>query len=354
MQAHVRSFPENAVRLLLEDPANLRDLMALAAGGLVRTIDFGAARPSRPDFVRSSHRRADVDLLFRAPLRTPPATDMPAAGTAVRVYVLVEHQSAPDRLMVLRVLADVVEILRSQVREWERRPRPRPRLALEPVLPVVLYTGPKRWDGVGSLVDLMPHGAAFAPHVPAFAPVFIATGALPDAALEAAPGAIGWALRLLAERRARPERFQRRFARAVERIAAALAGERGRLAAFFRYLVALVYHARGRTEHGVLLHRVERAVEADPGLAGEVSDMEQTMAEWLHEKGMKEGHEKGRQEGRLETARATLLRQLRARFGEVPATARRTIETTDDAARLDTWLDRVVTAERLEDVGIGG
>jgi hypothetical protein len=36
----------------------------------------------------------------------------------------------------------------------------------------------------------------------------------------------------------------------------------------------------------------------------------------------------------------------------VPKAVERVVNGTDDVARLDTWLDRVLTAETLEDVGI--
>ena len=70
-------------------------------------------------------------------------------------------------------------------------------------------------------------------------------------------------------------------------------------------------------------------------------------------KGREEGRAKGHEEGRVTEARSTLLRQLTRRFGEVPADLASIIESTHDLERLAGWLDQVVTAERLEDVGIG-
>ena len=49
----------------------------------------------------------------------------------------------------------------------------------------------------------------------------------------------------------------------------------------------------------------------------------------------------------------TLLRLLQRRFGEIPEDLVTIIEETKDQARLDGWLDQVVTVDRLEDVGIG-
>lgn len=50
-----------------------------------------------------------------------------------------------------------------------------------------------------------------------------------------------------------------------------------------------------------------------------------------------------------ETERRVLLRLLRQRFGELPAAVVARIEAAE-MPELDAWVDRVVTAARLEDV----
>ncbi len=63
--------------------------------------------------------------------------------------------------------------------------------------------------------------------------------------------------------------------------------------------------------------------------------------------------DKGHARGQLETARATLVRQLCVRFGELPDRIVATVQATTDLEQLNTWLDRVVTADTLEDISIG-
>ena len=77
--------------------------------------------------------------------------------------------------------------------------------------------------------------------------------------------------------------------------------------------------------------------------------MGKTIAEDLMEK----GHAKGHAQGQLENARTTLIRQLRVRFGDQPEETVAVIQTESDLERLSTWLDLVVTAESLENIGIG-
>lgn len=84
--------------------------------------------------------------------------------------------------------------------------------------------------------------------------------------------------------------------------------------------------------------------------------MGKTIAEALRDEGHTEGrvrgHAEGLIEGRVQNARDTLVRQLRKRFGEVPQDIADRIEGTSDLEQLTTWLDQVVTAESVEDMGI--
>ena len=83
-----------------------------------------------------------------------------------------------------------------------------------------------------------------------------------------------------------------------------------------------------------------------------VQELELTWADKLVEKGRKEGLTRGREEGVVEGSRGTLVRQLTAKFGELPEEAKTRIESMS-RAELDSLLDRVLTAETLEDLGLG-
>ena len=72
--------------------------------------------------------------------------------------------------------------------------------------------------------------------------------------------------------------------------------------------------------------------------------MGKTIADELKEEGMSQGM--------LRARRQTLIRLLGKRFGEIPEATIQAIETTPEAEELDRWLDNVVTAEKLSDVGI--
>ncbi len=88
---------------------------------------------------------------------------------------------------------------------------------------------------------------------------------------------------------------------------------------------------------------MENSVQ-DEATRREVTKMWKTGAEALMERG---AHQAG-----LLTRRQTLVRQLRKRFGKVPSAVVSVVEATEDVDQLDKWLDHLVTADTLEELGI--
>src|SRR5207302_11157169 len=89
----VRNFPENGPKLLLENAANDRDLLVLLREPHVHAIDFTALTVERTHFVKPDYAHVAVDLLLKAPFRHGSGK----AARSIFIYLLVEHQSRPER-----------------------------------------------------------------------------------------------------------------------------------------------------------------------------------------------------------------------------------------------------------------
>jgi hypothetical protein len=110
-----------------------------------------------------------------------------------------------------------------------------------------------------------------------------------------------------------------------------------------KQLGGLVYHEREGAEIRTLQEAIEVSVQTDPQRR-EMQTVKRTILDqWKDE---------GRAEEAICSRQQTLLRQLRVRFQRLPRTTTDVINATRDVAQLDVWLDRVVTAHTLEDVGI--
>jgi hypothetical protein len=61
----LHDFPDRAIRRLLEDPENLRDLIAAVLPDLVERFDFHQMQPVPKTFLLDDWRKRESDLLFR-------------------------------------------------------------------------------------------------------------------------------------------------------------------------------------------------------------------------------------------------------------------------------------------------
>ena len=84
----------------------------------------------------------------------------------------------------------------------------------------------------------------------------------------------------------------------------------------------------------------------------EAQEMELTWEDKVMEKGREKGLQEGRLAGVIEGKRETLKHQLTKKFGLLPQNTISRLESLESLEELDTFLDRVLTAESLVDMGI--
>jgi predicted transposase YdaD len=335
------------MKLLLENSWNVRDLLLLTREEVVELIDFDRLTLVPTTFVQRDYRHVESDVVLQAPVRRP-------AGQRRRkllIYILIEHQSEPDLLMPLRVLEYVVQIYKTQIRDWSKRHRSFAGIRLQPVLPVVFYTGIRPWDRIGSVADLVELRERFQGLIPALEPLYINLSAIEPGILESEGGFFGWVLRLVQQRRARLGEFKDLLAQVVDQLDTMPSDQRLRWLELLSYIQALVYHERERAEQPGLREIIEASVQRDE-FRQEVQTMRQTMADWLRQEGKKEGRKEGRKQGEVRALRRTLLQQLHARFGDVPEELLAAVQATRNVEQLEAWLGRIVTAATLEDMNL--
>jgi hypothetical protein len=180
-----RRFPENGMKLLLEDALNARDVLQLTTCRLVPLIQFDGLRRVQTTFVKRDYRHVECDVVFVAPFGRPRKSGKAAT---ILVYILIEHQSEPEELMPLRVLEYVTQMYTSQERQWRREHGTVSNMRFAPVLPVVFYTGSRRWENLGRLADLIEMGEQFGGLIPSLEPEFLNLSALAEDTLTTAGG----------------------------------------------------------------------------------------------------------------------------------------------------------------------
>jgi hypothetical protein len=344
----IREFNDRGTLWLLEDPANLRDLLRILEPALAERLDFARAQRVNRSFIPADLRKRESDLIFRMPFAT---SEKPSAE--VWVYVLLEHQSRPDPWMPLRLLFYMTHLWDLQRRESEAVPGERvgpPRL--HPVIPVVFYTGQEGWSTGLRLAELVAAPPELERLSPAWETLFPNLHRTPPESLTRFASAVGWALRTLQVEQAPLDAVEAALQEAFTGLEGLSEEHAGQWLRVTWYLVLLAFHRRPENEYTVLQERiVEYARQSKFHLREEMNLMARTMAEACVERGRAEGEARGRVVGEAEGLRRALRTFLTGRFDALPANVAAAIAVAD-ADTLDRWSLRAATAQTLDEVGI--
>lgn len=185
----IREFADRGTLWLLESPENLRGLLRLVAKDIADKLDFTRAERVNRSFIPEDLQKQEADLLYRIPFRD-------GRGEAL-VYLLLEHQSRPDLTMGLRLLSYMVEIWQAQVRAWKDARVPRSQWRLHPIIPLVFYTGRRKWRSDIGLAAMMEVPTALRTFLPTWETLFLKLRETPAEVLANAGTAVAWVLRAL-------------------------------------------------------------------------------------------------------------------------------------------------------------
>jgi predicted transposase/invertase (TIGR01784 family) len=309
------SEPENAVGLLraLVDPA------------VAAALDWSSLRVEAGSYVSQALRERRSDLLFSV-RRLGGARD-----DRIYLYVLVEHQSAPDAMMPVRFLEYMMGI-------WADFAKEHGPVLLPLIVPIVVYHGDRPWTArrlTDCLAMTPEQSVPLRAQIPDFELIVDDLSHLDDAKLRRRALTVRAKVALAALRDGRRAADDVLAAWFVE-IAQLLVDPTGLRA--FELLVR--YLASVRDDWDV----VERRWAKELGPAAEAVMMT-TAERW-----MKEGEARGRAEGKAEGRAESIFAVLRARRLDVAADVRSRVLACRDVAILDRWLEAAVTAASADDI----
>ncbi|MBI1929850.1 Rpn family recombination-promoting nuclease/putative transposase, partial [Candidatus Poribacteria bacterium] len=231
--------------------------------------------------------------------------------------------------------------------EWIEQKLPESQWRFRPILPIVFYTGSEKWETPLAISALMDLPRELEPFVPHYEALFLNLKETAPDELTRSEHPFGWVLRVLQKEEATQEEFVEALLKAIDYLETLPPEERGMWEKLMYYLFLLIYHRRDPSEQGRLLQHVHERVRAH-NRTEEVATMRQTMAQAL----IQEGRELGYVEAAIQTKQAVLMMQLRTKFGQLPPNIVERIQHISEADRLDTLLNRFVTANSLEEIEI--
>ena len=363
----IREFNDRGTLWLLEDPANLRGLLQIVAPELAARLDVSRAERVNRSFIPADLHKEESDLIFRIAYRA----DDTLAGTDMLIYLLLEHQSKPDPLMGLRLLAYLLQLWESQRRQAKDANVPASEVRLSLVVPVVFYTGTETWESVPGIADLMDIPPALLPFVPTWRTLFLNLRRTGPEQLTRSATAVGYALRVLQAEREPLATLEQVWEEALSGLEDLEEEQAGQWVRVMWYLAMLALHRRNREESPGLMQRVQERARASKFYErGETDIIMITLAqEW-------EARGEARGEARAQERMATLAQEweargeargearatqqatqqavetvLRSRFGAIPPSVTQALEAADVPTLL-IWLQRAAQAATLEEAGI--
>ncbi len=319
---------DHLVKYAFTDVEHARGVLASALPeSIASRVDFSSLCLQPGTFVDEHLQERCSDILYTARI----------AGREAFIYVLWEHKSEPDRFTPLQVMRYMLRIWDQHLASLAKKKRGEIR-KLPVIVPVVLHHGEDGWTAAVRFEELLDADeellAALGDHVLRFTLVLDDLGRQSDDALYARAATAFARLVLWALKNARSAGWLGGEIGPWKKLIATVVAERDgvrALAAVFRYIV----QANPTVERDVLRGLLPE--EGGP-------EVEEAVMNWF-EREVHAGEQRGEQRGE----RNLLLRQLRRRFGELPAAVVARIEAAE-VPELELWADRFVTASRLQDV----
>ena len=338
--AQIEHFPDRSFRRLLQDWEYVRGLVRIIAPYLEEFLDFSRITYQNRSFISKALRERESDVLLSVPFQE----DTDATDTdELLIYILIEHQSTVDKTMGFRLLSYMVQIWESQRREWETEKIPENERRLQPILPILLYTGERPWPTPVSLTTIMDVPEILERFVPSFDTLFLGVKETEAEALTQSGHPLGWLLRVLQkEHSEQPEEIREALTDAVSHLALIDEDFAPQVAEALRYFVQLIFHRRSLEERDTLVDIIRQHIQDDK----ELETMAQTTAEFLIEQGRAEG----RAEAKVEAKQEAVLKFLQLRFQDVPEVLSREISNIHNLTHLDTLLEQAMTVQSLEEI----
>lgn len=352
----IEHFSDRSIRWLLESSENVQWLLEKVASDKVERMDFSRLEQKSRSFIPDNLLEQESDLVFSIPFEDDSKTG------ELLIYILIEHQSTVDVSMGLRILLYIAHIFYAQRRRWLSENVPKSQWRLNPILPIVFYTGDRRWLEPITLenlfVDVPEEFSEFLPH---FKTLFFSVKDAASATLTESNHPFGWLMQVLQKEHASKAEIREALRDAVQHLNVLDVAEKEQWRQAINYLYLLIFHRRPTEEHDALRQLVQKEIH-EPSRREEGEAMAQTMAERLiqqgeaiglrrgEEIGLRRGEEIGQERGKIQAKRDVLLKLLHLRLESVPEAVRNQILTMESLDQLDSLIEKAATAQTLDDM----
>ncbi len=331
----VGHFADKSARWLFKKKEHLHGLVLILARELAEHLDFTQAKIENRSIVDDTLRDLVADMVFTVPFKDT------TEAAELTIYILIEHQSTVDHLMGFRLLSYMCQIWNGQLTEQKDAKIPRSKWRLRPILPIVFYTGTQQWKLPISLSAVMDIPEPMAPFVPTFEKLYLGVKNENIEKFIEVDHPFGMLMTVLQQENADETSMHKALSAALTHLET-LASENPELHRHaLLYLYFIVFFKRPEAEQTQLRQLIQSKTHDK-----EVQNIIMTGADAL----LQQGEIRGEKRGKIQAKREDLLKLLDIRIGAVPDTVIQRISRMRSLSRLDTLLEQVATAQKLDDI----
>ncbi|MDM8537087.1 Rpn family recombination-promoting nuclease/putative transposase [Desulfobacterales bacterium HSG17] len=286
---------------------------------IVKHIDFNRLELSNKSYVDEKLKEKHSDIVYKTTFK----------GMDTFLFILFEHQSTSDSMMVFRLLCYMVNI-------WKEYLDQNPDSKCLPVIfPAVLYNGKTRWNAEQTLGGLIKGHDVFSEYMPDFTYKVYDLGEYPDEMLMLGSKALSAMLHLF--KHMSDEDVYEHLLKAMQIISEIK--DQKTMLEILELALRYTYHARNEDEETVKKY-IEKGIEYfDDIKAREVA---MTVAEQIRQKALTEG--KTRTGG-------IILKQIKKRFGIISPLLEQKLMNSD-FDMLDKFGESIFDFKNLNDAEI--
>ena len=228
---------------------------------------------------------------------------------------------------------------------------------LKPILPILFYTGSRRWNRPVTLNAVMDLPELMDPFVPKFETLFLPVKDTDTDEFLQHNHPFAWLMTVLQKVEEDDTSIDEILEETLEKLDTLSPEETALHTHAIVYLSHLVVCRRPEDEREHLMQRimihnkdteVERLI-----MTGAEALIEQGKRQGLKQgkaQGLEQGLEQGLQQGEIQTKREVLLTLLGHRIGDIPDTITKKVSRIRSRTRLDSLLEQAATAEKLDDI----
>ena len=327
----IPNFNDKGYRYLLSFSKLFKQFIEIFLPQWKDKIDLKSLEKVNKSFITNEFKDKESDIIYKGKL----------TNKEIYLYILVEPQTKPDKTMPFRLNTYINELWMDVFRTWTEKEKRNGAKKLPAILPIVFYTGIKKWDISLEFYDYVDGADLLRPYTPDFKYILVELKKYNDKDFKDCLKSFGAAL--LLDRYSAEKDIKAHIHTALKLID--LESDKEIWTALMIWINHFIYNKREKDEHESLSEQVINSAKTSRR-EKEAIEMSITMAESLR----KEGREEGLEEGKILEGKSLVMKQITLKWGKIPLKIKKRLENLNDIKEVESIGMKIINCDNIEDI----